>query len=75
VDGAFIIIAWVGVKLLIEYLHTSGYIHFGVNKWMSFGLIILIFLASYVYARRHGPMPEEESRDEASELFSGGTGS
>ena len=22
VDGAFMIIAWVGIKLLIEYLHT-----------------------------------------------------
>ena len=26
VDGAFVIIAWVGIKLLIEYLHTEGYI-------------------------------------------------
>ena len=26
VDGAFIIIAWVGIKLLIEYLHAAGYI-------------------------------------------------
>ena len=26
VDGAFVIIAWVGVKLLIEYLHAEGYI-------------------------------------------------
>ena len=25
VDGAFVIIAWVGIKLLIEYLHTEGY--------------------------------------------------
>ena len=28
VDGAFIIIAWVGVKLLVEYLHSADYIHF-----------------------------------------------
>src|SRR5215470_14837149 len=40
VDGAFIIIAWVGVKLLIEYLHAEGWIHFVVDKWISFGLII-----------------------------------
>ena len=44
VDGAFVIIAWVGIKLLIEYLHLEGHIHFQVNKWMSFGLIVLIFL-------------------------------
>jgi len=67
VDGAFIIIAWVGVKLLIEYLHLEGHIHFQVNKWMSFGLIVLIFLASYLYARRQGPVPDEQ--DEATELF------
>jgi YkoY family integral membrane protein len=70
VDGAFIIIAWVGIKLLIEYLHLEGHIHFQVNKWMSFGLIVLIFLASYLYARRQGPVPDET--DEASELFSDG---
>ena len=28
VDGAFIIIAWVGIKLLIEYLHNIGFVHF-----------------------------------------------
>ena len=70
VDGAFIIIAWVGIKLLIEYLHLEGHIHFQVNKWMSFGLIVLIFLASYFYARRQGPVPDEQ--DEATELFTEG---
>jgi YkoY family integral membrane protein len=69
VDGAFIIIAWVGVKLLIEYLHVEGYTHFEVNKTLSFGLIVLIFLASYFYARKQGPVPEETLHDEASELF------
>ena len=70
VDGAFVIIAWVGIKLLIEYLHLEGHIHFQVNKWMSFGLIVLIFLASYLYARRQGPVPDEQ--DEATELFTEG---
>ena len=70
VDGAFVIIAWVGIKLLIEYLHLEGHIHFQVNKWMSFGLIVLIFLASYFYARRQGPVPDEQN--EATELFTEG---
>src|SRR5688572_2705453 len=70
VDGAFVIIAWVGIKLLIEYLHGEGYIHFAVNKGISFGLIVLIFLISYLYARRIGPVPDEETNaDEAAELF------
>jgi predicted tellurium resistance membrane protein TerC len=63
VDGAFIIIAWVGVKLLIEYLHSSGYIGFEVPKWLSLGLIAVIFTIAFVYARRverkAGPTPTE----------------
>src|SRR5207253_5354411 len=40
VDGAFIIIAWVALKLFIEYLHASHYIGFEVPKWVSLGLIV-----------------------------------
>ena len=68
VDGAFIIIAWVGIKLLIEYLHSAGLVHFQVNKWLSFGLILVIFGIAYFYARKKGPQPDEED-DEAHALF------
>jgi YkoY family integral membrane protein len=50
VDGAFVIIAWVGVKLLIEYAHTEGFIAFEVPKLISLGLIVVIFLAALGYA-------------------------
>ncbi len=50
VDGAFIIIAWVGVKLLIEYLHTEGYVAFEIPKWLSLGLIVVIFGVALLYA-------------------------
>ena len=69
VDGAFIIIAWVGVKLLLEYANVEGWIHFEVNKWISFGVIAVIFLVSYVYARKKGPAPDAE--EEAEELLKG----
>jgi len=52
VDGAFVIIAWVAVKLLVEYLHTEGYIAFEFPKWLSLGLIVVIFSVSFAYARR-----------------------
>jgi predicted tellurium resistance membrane protein TerC len=75
VDGAFIIIAWVGIKLLVEYLHSAGYIHFYISRWLSFGLIILIFAISFMYARRQGAVPDEETvTDEAAELFTEGEG-
>jgi len=68
VDGAFIIIAWVGIKLLVDYLHTAGYIHFEINKWWSFGLIIAIFTIAFLYARRQGPV-EDTDESEATALL------
>ncbi len=65
VDGAFVIIAWVGVKLLIDYLHTAGLIHFQVNKWLSLGLIVVIFVVAYAYARKQGAVEESEEEAEA----------
>jgi len=55
VDGAFIIIAWVGIKLFIEYFHAIHVIDFEVPRWLSLGLIVIIFTAAFVYARRRGP--------------------
>ena len=52
VDGAFVIIAWVGIKLLLEYLHVEGYVHFEVPRWLSLGLIVVIFSAALLYARK-----------------------
>jgi YkoY family integral membrane protein len=60
VDGAFIIIAWVAIKLLVEYLNTAGYTQFHINKWISFGLIAVIFAIAYIYARRQGPAAEAD---------------
>jgi YkoY family integral membrane protein len=52
VDAAFVVIAWVSIKLLLEYLHGAGYIAFEIPKWLSLGLIGLIFLGGFLYARR-----------------------
>jgi len=52
VDGAFIIIAWVGIKLVLEYLHAEHLVPFEVPQWASLSLIVIIFVASLWYARR-----------------------
>ena len=52
VDGAFIIIAWVGTKLLVEFLHSEGYIGFEIPKWLSLGLIVVIFGVAFFYAKQ-----------------------
>lgn len=50
VDGAFVIIAWVGVKLLIEYGHSAGYVGFEIPKFISLGVIVVIFAITLAYA-------------------------
>jgi YkoY family integral membrane protein len=50
VDGAFVIIGWVGFKLLVEYLHGGGYVHFEIPKWLSLGLIVVIFGIALAYS-------------------------
>ena len=52
VDGAFAIIAWVGFKLLLEFLHRQGIIHFEIPDWISLTVIVTIFVSSFLYARR-----------------------
>ena len=50
VDGAFVIIAWVGIKLLIEYAHAEGYVTYEVPKFISLGVIVVIFGIALAYA-------------------------
>jgi YkoY family integral membrane protein len=50
VDGAFVIIAWVGLKLLIEYGHAEGYVGFEIPKFISLGIIVVIFGLALGYA-------------------------
>jgi YkoY family integral membrane protein len=64
VDGAFVIIAWVGSKLVLEYLHSIHIVSFEIPQWFSLGLIIVIFVASYVYAKRIGPVAHQQHNED-----------
>ena len=63
VDGAFVIIAWVGAKLILDYLHVAGYMHFEIPQWISLGLIVVIFIAAFIYARQQQRVPGEKVSD------------
>jgi YkoY family integral membrane protein len=56
VDGAFVIIAWVGFKLCWEYLNAAGVVHFEIPQWFSLSLIAVIFAAAFIYAKMQGPV-------------------
>jgi YkoY family integral membrane protein len=67
VDGAFLIIAWVGIKLCIEYLHTAGYTDLEIDHRLSLGLILIIFAIAFIYAMIQGPIEEIDPLTEKAE--------
>jgi predicted tellurium resistance membrane protein TerC len=71
VDGAFIIIAWVGIKLLLEYLHAAHVIGFEIPRWLSLGLVVVIFIVSLIYAKVQGAVEHVDPlMEEAEEILS-----
>jgi predicted tellurium resistance membrane protein TerC len=69
VDGAFLIILWVAIKLLVEWAHSYGWITFEIPRWLSLSLIVVIFTVSFLYARRHGVEGHVHLNDEAADLI------
>ena len=69
VDGAFIIIGWVAIKLFIEYAAQAGYIDFHMPKTVSLGVIVVIFAIAYAYARKQGPADVDREDDAAAALL------
>jgi YkoY family integral membrane protein len=61
VDGAFVIIALVGSKLLLEFANAMEWIHFDPPRWMSLSLIAVTFFVAYLMARRKGPVETDEA--------------
>ncbi len=53
IDGAYLVVFWVGVKLVWEYLHLQHLVPVALPKPVAIGGVILIFIVSYLYARAH----------------------
>ena len=68
VDAAFVIIAWVGIKLLLEYAHQMHWIAFAMPKWLSLGIIVVLFGGGYLMALKQGPVAVAED-DAANDLL------
>jgi YkoY family integral membrane protein len=51
VDGAFIIIAWVGARLLVHFAHAEGWIAWDIPEWLGYALIVVIFFGALAWAR------------------------
>ena len=67
VDGAFVIIAWVGIKLALDWGHAAAYVPFEIPHWLSLGLIVVIFVIAFIYARMEGPVEKVDKVTERAE--------
>ena len=74
VDGAFVVIGWVGVKLVIEFGHQAHLWPLEVPTWFSLTLIVVIFGVAYLIARRQEKRTRSRAttiEDKATKLFAG----
>ena len=62
VDGAFVIIAWVGLKLCWEYLHDAGYVHLEIPQWFSLTVIVAHLRCGVRLRAGAGPGGDEPGR-------------
>ncbi len=69
VDGAYVIVAWVGVKLLLEYLYAIHLVSFEIPRWIGIGSVLVLFVLSAIYAVLKGggaseePSPSDSGRE------------
>lgn len=61
VDGAYVIVAWVGVKLILEYLYAIHVVSFEIPRWIGIGSVLVLFVLSTIYAVLKGGGSEEPS--------------
>jgi YkoY family integral membrane protein len=69
VDAAFVIIAWVGIKLALDYMHAAGFIHVEIPQWMSLGLIVVILAVALVNALRQERRQQGKTGKAAQQLI------
>jgi hypothetical protein len=59
----------VGIKLLLDYLHSAGYVHFQIPKVISLGLVLIIFVIAFIWAKIEGPKEPEPMMERAEDLL------
>jgi YkoY family integral membrane protein len=53
-DGAFVMITWVGLRLLVGYAHDVGWIGWEIPQWWSVAIVLLLLAGSVLYAISRG---------------------
>ena len=68
-NNLWLIIAGIGIKMVLEYLHATDYVDFKIPRWFSLGLIVEIFAAAFIYARKEEWVDAVDSLTEKAEAI------
>lgn len=68
VDGAYVIVAWVGVKLLVEYAHAIHLIGWEIPRWLSIAVMLVLLGLSAIYAKGKGRPGVKKAAGKAQDL-------
>jgi YkoY family integral membrane protein len=72
-QGAYVLVAWIGLKLVISGLHSAEYIGFHIPEWLFWSVMLAIAVLSLLIQPRSKPpsmaeglelLDEQESSDE-----------
>jgi YkoY family integral membrane protein len=58
IDGAYVVVAWIGIKLLWEYAHSRHLVPWALPQAVAIGIVMVLFAGSFLYARLQAPQPE-----------------
>jgi YkoY family integral membrane protein len=54
--GAYVLVGWIGLKLVVSGFHSAHYVPVELNEWLFWGGMIMIVLASMLYKPRPQPL-------------------
>lgn len=70
IDGAYVVVAWIGLKLIWKYVHRElHWIPWELPEAVSIGVVIALFIGSFLYARAHARQESPGEAPEAEHLF------
>ena len=60
-EGAYYLVAWIGLKLLISGFHTGDYLPFKIEEWLFWSGMLLIAVVSMVVKPRKKPRQAQDT--------------
>jgi YkoY family integral membrane protein len=63
--GAYVLVAWIGLKLVWSGLENAGYVPWKFSEWIFWAGMLLIVVASMMYKPRGRPLPPKKKATEA----------